>query len=226
MKYVSQRLGKNLTNSQLAELINDPNQGTSLYKLQQFAQGLGLYCTTVKTDIETLKSLSNCQIILHFPRNDHYVVLEYIDDGYVWVVDLDTNKFFYRTKFSIFNQDWNNGTAQIISKDPLNNMQGNLTVLNDSQTRSIIGGFPNYSCTKTIQNYGIIRCPPIFGIYCLGRYTKFFTRMGCEEDPDGGTCAGEDLPGVTWFMCIVDPNTLDNCILSSDFYTQSMRACE
>ncbi len=75
MKHVSAQLGEDVTDLQLAELVNKPNEGTSLYELRQFAQGLGFYCLAAKTDITTLKNLNACQAILHLPGPNHFVVL-------------------------------------------------------------------------------------------------------------------------------------------------------
>jgi hypothetical protein len=224
MKYVSRRLGKNITNTQLAELVNDPNQGTSLHKLRQFAQGLGFYCLAAKTDITTLKDLSGCQAILHLPGTDHFIVFEYFDDEYVWVVDLDNNNFFYRTRLDLFNQEWSEGTALLISNTSLNNLQGNLPELGDHQLHEIIGGFPNYSCTKLIQAGKVIWCSDRIGVYCPGRYTKFEELCGCEEDPNGGTCIGYDLPGIYWSLCVISPEW-GECTDSGAYYAQYIRAC-
>ena len=118
LKYVASQLGKNVTDEQLADLVSEPNSATNLYQIKQFAQGLGLYCRAVKTDIQTLKSLSGCQVILHIPGKKHFVVLGAIDDKYVWTVDLSGNKFYYRTDIDFFGMDWTDGTALLISNQP------------------------------------------------------------------------------------------------------------
>jgi ABC-type bacteriocin/lantibiotic exporter with double-glycine peptidase domain len=119
MKHISERLGKSVTDQELASLVSEPNKSTNLYALRQFARGLGLHCRAVKTNIRALKNLKNCQAILHLSRANHYVVFEYIDDKYVWVIDLDSNKFFYRTRLKDFGRNWNTGTALLVSDKPL-----------------------------------------------------------------------------------------------------------
>jgi hypothetical protein len=226
MNYVSAQLGKGVTGMQLAELINEPNKGTSLYKLRQFALGLGFYCFAVKTDIPTLRNLpANCQAVLHLPGPNHYVVLEHIDDKCVWAIDLDDNKFYYRTKFDLFDLDWSEGTVLLISNEPLN-LTGNFTQLSDDRLHKIIGGFPKYSCTDLIQEYDIIFCSEMIGGLCGSVYITFYNRYGCEEDPNGGNCAGSDLVGNVWSVCIEDPYNPGTCDVSSNWYSQYIRACK
>jgi len=155
MKYVSEQLDRSVTNLQLAELVSELNKGTSLNKLRQFAQSLSFYCLAGKTDIATLKNLKDCQMILHLPGPNHYVVVEHIDDEYVWIIDLDSNKFYYRMKIDIFNLEWSKGTVLLISEEPLNILEGNFTEFSEDQLHEIIGGFPNYSCTNLIQKYNV-----------------------------------------------------------------------
>lgn len=226
MNYVSAQLGKGVTDMQLAELINEPNKGTSLYELRQFALGLGFYCFAAKTDIPTLRNLpANFQAVLHLPGTNHYVVLEHIDDKYVWCIDLDDNKFYYRTKFDLFDSDWSEGIALIISNEPVN-LTGNFTQLSDDQLHEIIGGFPSYSCTDLIQTYNIIFCSEMMGGLCGSVYIMFYNRYGCEEDLNGGNCTGSDLVGNVWSVCIEDPYNPGYCDISSSYYFQYIRACK
>jgi bacteriocin-like protein len=226
MKHVSAQFGTDVTDSQLADLISEPNEGTSLYELREFAKGLGFYCLAVKTDLATLKGLNGPQAILHLPGPNHYVVLEHIDDEYVWIVDLDGNKFYYRTKLDLFDLDWSAGTALLVSNEPLN-LRGNFTELSDKQLQGIIGGFPpNYSCTDLIQQYDIEFCSEMIGGLCGGRYYTFYNRYGCEENEQGGTCTGDDLVGNVSCLCIEDPHSPGACNLSGNYYSQYIRACK
>jgi bacteriocin-like protein len=224
VKYVLARLGKNVTGEELAELVNEPNKVTSLYALRQFSQELGFHCLAVKTDIATLKNLNACQVILHLPGPNHFVVLEYIDDEYIWIIDLDSNKLYYRTKLNLFKLDWNAGIALIVSNEPLN-LTGNFTELSDEQLNEIIGGFPKYDCTDLIQEYDVVFCSEMIGGLCGSVYIKFYNRYGCEEDPNGGTCAGTDLVGNVWCVCIEDPQNPGACVGTGDWYSQYIRAC-
>lgn len=228
IKYILERLGKKVTDQDLAELVSGPNKSTSLYALRQFAQDLGLHCLAVKTDIPTLKNLKNCQAILHFPRANHYVVFEYIDDEYVWVIDLDSNKFFYRTGLNEFNLAWSTGTALLISDKPLD-PDPNSTLINDSELHKIIGstegGLSNFSCTDPIQEFRIINCSPMMGGICASVYRQFWQRCGCMEDVQGSGCWATIIVGVTSCPCIEDASDPGFCTLGSEYYVQLIRAC-
>ncbi len=115
LKYALSQLGQDVTEQQLAPLVTEPNQTTNLYAMKQFAEDLGLYCRAVKTDIQTLKSLTGCEVILHIPGKKHFVVLESVDDENVRIIDLAKNTFYYRTDLAYFDMDWTEGTALLIS---------------------------------------------------------------------------------------------------------------
>ena len=228
MKHVSERLGKSVTDQELAGLVSGSNKSTNLYALRQFARGLGLHCRAVKTNIRALKNLKNCQAILHLPRANHYVVFEYIDDKYVWVIDLDSNKFFYRTRLKEFGRNWSAGTALLVSDKPLD-ADPNNTPINDSELQKIIGstegGMPNFACTDLIQSRLPITCPPRIGL-CGGAYHYFWERCGCQEDDYGTGCHSEPLPGIDSNPCIEDPEWFGDCIPAQERTVQLMRACK
>ena len=230
IKYVSELLGKNVTDQDLAELVRKPKNDTSLYAMKEFAKGLGLFCRAVKTNIATLKNLKNCQAILHLPVVNHYVVFEYIDDEYVWCIDLTKNKFFYRTRLNEFAKTWSTGTVLLISDKPLE-PDPNDTLINDSDLHTITGStegiFTDFSCTEKIQTADVIFCPdPPLGSLCGGQYIRFYERCGCKPDPGGGTCEAETtppLPGNVSTPCI--DNGQGGCKSSGDYYFQYIRAC-
>jgi hypothetical protein len=229
MKYVAGQLGKNVEDPNLGQLVNESSKDTSLYELRRFAQELGLYCLAVKTDIQTLRDVQNCQVILHLPKAKHYVVLGQIDNEYVWTIDLDSNKFYYRTKLGLFGLDWSEGTALLVSNGPPN-VKGTFIEVNDQEQRNIVGsasdGFGTYSCTDLIQEYGIIFCSePIFGL-CGGRYRIFYNRYGCELDEDGGSCTGEGLVGNISSPCIEDPWNPGYCTITGKWLSRYIRACK
>ena len=231
MKYVSERSGKNVTDQDLAKLVGETNKSTSLYALRQFARDLDLHCLAVKTDMATLKNLKNCQAILHLPVANHYVVFEYIDDEYVWVIDLDGSRFFYRTKLSKFGLNWSAGTALLVSDKPLE-PDPNDTLINDSELQTIIGstegGFTNFACKEKIQDGDVIRCPPPIGELglCGGQYIQFHMRCGCTPGDEGDTCEAETDPllaGNVSTACV--DNGAGGCASNYDFYFQYIRAC-
>ncbi len=228
-KYISEQLGKNVTDQKLAGLVNGPNKETSLYALRQFARGLGFHCLAVKTDIRTLKNLKSCQAILHLPRAKHYVVLEHIDDEYVWIIDLDANNFYYRTKLEHFGIDWSEGTALLLSNKPLD-LEGTYTEIGEGQQHKIMGsdedGFGYYSCTDLIQQSDRIYCPGMFNGVCGGRYRIYFERYGCKEDEQGGICIGVGIIGSISYDCIEDKDNPGACVGDEDEpYCKHIRAC-
>jgi Tfp pilus assembly protein PilP len=217
LKYTTSNLGKAVTDSQLAELVTDA--GTSLLAMKQFARQLGLYCRTVTTDIDTLRGLDNCQVILHIPGKKHFVVLESIDNSFVRIVDLTKDRFYYRTDINFFGMDWPDGVALLISDEPI---AGEFVEINDADLANITGG-SGYTCTRLLQEYDVILCDYIGG-GCEGYYQIYFERWGCES-AESGSCT------MTWFWrlavspCIEDPQNPFGCTITGDWTYYYMRAC-
>jgi len=220
-KYVTSQFGKDVTDQQLAQLVSEPDKSTSLYEMKQFAQGLGLYCRAVKTDIETLRNLNSCAAILHIPSKKHFVVLESIDDKYVWIIDLASSKFFYRTNLDFFGMDWTEGVALLVSDQPIQ-MQGNITGIGDVESHNIIGA-SGYSCTALLQTYNVIYCGYAFGL-CGGKYQVFFTRYGCEAAEEGD-CRGSWMLRYMESPCIEHPYDPLACTVTGEWTFYYMRAC-
>jgi hypothetical protein len=221
LKYSLSRLSKDVTDQQLAQLISEPNKTTSLYAMKEFVQSLGLYCKAVKTDIQTLKNLNGCEVILHIPVDDHFIVLEHIDTVYVWTIDLSSNKFYYRTDIDFFDMDWSGGPVLLISNQPIQ-LQGNFTELNDGQLNNIIGN-AGYSCTRLIQTYSVIYCTDLGGM-CGGMYQEYLTRYGCETAPSG-SCTGSRMLRYKESPCIEDPDDPFNCDITGEWTCYYMKAC-
>jgi len=224
LKYVASQLGKDVNDSQLAQLVTEPNNNTSLYVMKEFAQGLGLYCRAVTTDIQTLKSLEGCKVILHIPSKNHFVVLRGIDSEYVWSIDLASNQFYYRTDLNFFGMDWTEGTALIISNQSIE-LQGNFTEIDDVQLDGIIGSDSmGYKCTRLLQQYNVIFCSYVAG-QCLGYYREFYTRYGCEPT-QAGNCRSSVLIRCKASPCINDPYDPYNCDVTGEWTIYYMLACK
>jgi hypothetical protein len=222
LKYVASKLGKNASDQQLAQLVQGAARQTSLYALKQYTQSLGLYCRAVKTDLQTLKGLSNCQIILHIPGKNHYVVLGTIDDANVRIIDLTSRKFFERFKTNEFELEWSSGTALIMSNQPIPS-QGTLMDIDDTALQTIVGA-AGFACNRLIQNYAIFLCnQPIAGL-CLGDYEEYFERWGCGTATTG-TCPVSMLPRLQTTLCINDPYDPYECTISGEWITYYIRAC-
>ena len=220
LKYAAAQLGKDIADDELAQLVSDPNKDTSLYEMKQFIQGQGLYCRAVQTDIQTLKSLEDCEIILHIPGKKHFVVVDTIDSEYVWAIDLASNKFYYRTDIDFLGMDWTEGTALLISDQPIH-LQGNYTEIDDDQLGGIIGA-SGYTCTRVLQTYYYVLCDYIAG-GCDGFFEIHFFRLGCEA-AESGSCSSSVMVRYWESPCLDSPYNPGSCILGEwTFYY--MRAC-
>jgi hypothetical protein len=219
LKYVASRLGKNVTDQQLANLVSEPNSTTNLYQMKQFAQGLGFHCRAVKTDIKTLRNLSSCQAILHIPGKKHFIVLGAIDDKYVWTVDLSGRKFYDRTDVSFFPMDWTDGTALLISSSPI---ASEFTEIDNQQLQTMTGS-AGYSCTRLLQEYDVIDCGEAGGL-CGGLCYVFFTRYGCEA-AETGSCSSTKMVRYMTSPCIQDPYYPPYCTVNGEWTVYYMRAC-
>jgi len=222
LKYAASKFGRDLTYGQLAQMVDRAGGMTSFDTMKDFAGRSGLYCRAVKTDVQTLKALSGCQVILHFPKKDHFVALEGIDDEYAWSVDLSKDKFYYRTDLNFLDMDWTEGTALLISDRPIQ-LRGNVTEIADSQLSSIVGG-SGYSCTYMLQDYDIIYCSsPMPGV-CLGYYEGYIRRYGCES-AESGSCTEERMVRSAETFCIEDPYNPFACDITGEWTFFYMRAC-
>ncbi len=219
LRYAAGQLGKSVTDSQLAVLVGEPNNDTSLYSMKQFAEGLGLYSRAVTTDISTLKELENCRAILHIPGKQHFVVLESIDNSFVRIVDLSNDKFYYRTDINFFSMDWSAGTALLLSNEAI---EGDFTEISDSELGGFIGA-SGYSCTRLLQEDGYIPCDYIGGL-CVGLIVNYYTRHGCEG-AEGGSCEEIWRARCGTCQCINDPLMPWRCTGLGDWEYYYMQAC-
>jgi len=220
LKYAASQLGKDVTDRQLTQLVSEPDKTTSLYAMKQFAQGLGLYCRTVKLDIQMLKTLDGCEVILHIPKKNHFVVLGDIDDRYVCSIDLAKNKFYYRTDIGFFGMDWSEGTALLISDNPIT---GKYFDIDHGELRTIIGG-SGYSCTNLLQEYDVSYCDYVGGL-CGGYYEVYWERWGCEAAPSG-SCSSSRMISSMESPCIEDPYNPWSCDITYEWTSYDMRACD
>ncbi len=221
MKYALSRMGIYVNDSQLASLVGEPDNGTSLYAMKSFAEDLGLGCRAVKTDLETIKGLGNCQIILYLPQKRHFVVLESIDGDYARIVDLASRKFYYRTEASFFDMDWTTGIALLLSNDVI---QDNLKDLDEDELTNIVGA-AGYSCTRWLQGAYVTFCQ-LIGDLCTGYFTFYYERWGCEAAESGsGSCS------TTWYYrrtrspCVEDIFDPWRCTVTGNWTHYWMRAC-
>jgi len=220
LKHALTELGQSVTDDELGKLVRDPNKDTSLYEMKQFLQRRGLYCRAVRTDIQTLKRLEGCEIILHIPGKKHFVVLDTIDGEYVWTVDLTSDKFYYRTAVEFFGMDWTEGTALLVSRQAIP-IQGNYTEIDDEQLACIIGAL-GYSCTRLLQDFYTVNCSYVGG--CIGWYEIHYLRWGCQTAPSG-SCSSSVMIRYKESPCIDDPYYPQSCTVTGEWTNYYMRAC-
>ncbi|MDD5459239.1 MAG: cysteine peptidase family C39 domain-containing protein [Phycisphaerae bacterium] len=215
LKYAAGKLGRTFSDTELAGLVTE--NGTSLYAIKALAEQKGLYCRAVSTDIETLKSLTNCQIILYLPSNKHFVAVEGIDSDYVKIIDISSSKFYYQTDLNFFNMDWSTGVALLISN---NAIAGQFSDIAAADLQTIVGA--GYSCTKLLQEHDDILCTQVFG-ECGGTYVHYYQRYGCEVGD--GSCSYSVLYRRSEIPCIEDPYDPFNCTVTGNWTNYYMRAC-
>ncbi|UCC23511.1 MAG: hypothetical protein JSW23_05520 [Planctomycetota bacterium] len=217
-KYVAVKLGISVADDQLAHLVNDPNGDTSLYQIKQFLESLGLYCRAVRADVQTLRQLNGCEAILHIPGDDHFVAFERIDNEYVWIVDLVADKFYYRTDINFFGMDWTEGTALLVSDQPITGQFDEITY---DELTAITGAEEYYKCNNLIQNYSQIKCDYVAG-ECGGYFYVFEQRWGCAT-AQNGSCTVDVWPRYHKYLCIDDPP--GGCATTGEAITYYMLAC-
>jgi hypothetical protein len=222
VEHTVSQFGKTVTDRQLSQLVNSTDGKTNLFAMKQFVQGLGLYSLAIKTDLQMLKNLSGCKAILHIPGMDHFVVLDQIDDKDVWLIDLSSNKFYYRIDINFFGMDWTEGTALLISDKPIK-LQGNFIEIADSQLRNIIGA-SGYTCTLFLQDYDVMFCGYIAG-ECFDYYQQYFERWGCEYAPSG-SCVHSRMLRMIEASCVNNPYNPAACTVTGGWYCYFMWACQ
>jgi hypothetical protein len=217
--YIASELGITISDKDLASLVNQTRGTTSMYDMKSFLQGFGLYCRAVETNIDTLKKLNGCKAILYFPGKNHFVVVDRIDAQYVWVTDLSSAKFYDRTEISFFDMDWPNGTALLVSKQPI---QGDFNEIGSDRLADIIGS--GYACTKLLQQYNVIFCSYVDGL-CGGKYYEYYTRYGCATADGDGSCSSTKMVRYMSTPCINDPEDPAACTVTGVWTCYYMMAC-
>ena len=220
MKYAIEQLGVSVDDSQLASLITEPENGTNLRTMKSFARNIGLNCRAIRTDLDTISKLSDCQLILYFPGRKHFVVVDSID-SYVRIVDIATKKFYDNIDVSFFDMDWPTGIAFVISNNAIQ-IQGDFQDLSDTELAEIVGA-GGYSCTKQIQIYDIIFCQYVFE-ECMGNYTVFWPRYGCEA-AESGSCSYGWFERYSSTPCIEDIYNPFGCDVTGHWTDVWIRAC-
>jgi hypothetical protein len=197
-------------------MIDGADGTTSLYAMKALALRSGLYCRAVRIDVQTLRSLAGCQVILHLPKKNHFVVLGDIDEAYIWSIDLASDKFCDRADVSFFDMDWSDGVALVLSDRPI---PGALGDIDESELRTITGG-SGYTCTNLLQEMEVNVCTGS----CDDYYEYYPERWGCEA-ASSGMCMGSSFLRLAECPCTVNSDGMYECLLTGDWAYYYMRAC-
>jgi hypothetical protein len=163
--------------------------------------------------------LNGCKAILHIPGKEHFIVLDSIDNEYVWTIDLASNKFYYRTDIDFFGMDWTEGTALLVSNQPI---VGEFIEIGNDKLQTITGA-AGYSCTRLLQEYHVVYCEYAFGT-CWGWYQVYYTRYGCEPAASG-SCSSSTKIRYKESPCIEDPYDPLACDVTGEWTCYYVRAC-
>ena len=223
IKYICAQLGLDLSWHELGQLVCGSQKNTNMLQMQLFVKNLGLDSLAVTTNLQTLKELRDCHIILHLPKINHYVVLGNIDDKYIRLIDLDRNKLFYRSSIRNFSSIWD-GTALVISNKPIKS-KNFFAMLNIEQLQNITGASSCESCTDKIQSSAEFYCPDGFNKSCGGSHTIYYERWGCEASTSG-SCEEDDLIGNDSEKCGGDPYNPNYCAGDGHWVPSWIDACE
>lgn len=217
LQYVASEFGRTVSPAALAGLVGT-NGRTSLRDLKRSVQGLGLCASVVTTDLATLKTLGATKAVLHLPGKNHFVVLDRVDDRFVWLIDLSDKKFYYRVNAHLFPLDWSAGTALLISDRSL---PRRLPELSDAAAEEIAGGY--YACNTLYQNFHYTSCDTVYLEYCEGKLTYYLERWVCGY-ADSGTCPTSSMVRYQESPCVLDPVVY--CEITGCWTDYYMRACK
>ncbi len=217
--YAAQLLGRNISRSQLAGLVDRQNGRTSLGAMKEFVNSQDLFCRAVRTDIRTLQSLTDCQAILHIPHKNHFVLLGDIDNEHIWTIDLAGRRFCSRADVAHFGMDWTDGTALLVSDKPI---EGSLNDIDHSTVQNITGG-SGYTCTELLQEEYYEDCEYLDGL-CWNWYIYEPERWGCEQ-AESGMCIEDQKLFRATCPCIEDPDDPTACQVNGDWDFKYDLAC-
>ena len=221
LDHVARQLGYPVPANRLRQAV-DSTGATSLFALRQLAQGQGLHCRAVKTDLTGLRRLNTCGVILHIPERRHFVVLAGINDRNVWLVDLTRARFFYHVDAAAFSQmEWTSGLALLVSKQPLAS-DPDMAGLSDAQLTALIGA-TGYSCTDLLQYEDTVPCDA-YSFSCSDYYEMFWEIYGCKAAPSG-VCGWQVMEFRRKSPCVNSVYDPYVCETTGEWIIYCIRAC-
>lgn len=168
----------NTLNIEMPEELSKNTGLVSLAEAASLCDKADIKNIAVNTDLESLKNIKDAQIILHLPEHQHFVVLSDIDDNYVRIIDLSSNRIIDRVRIEDFKQQWK-GTALLVSKQNMNNM--NFAKIDTDKADKILGTGDCERCGSS-SGGGEVPCgsPPN-----CGYHTIVYARKSCVYAPSG-----------------------------------------
>lgn len=224
--HIARKFSRPVASQELEYLVDQNTGQTSIYNLRQKIEGTGLYCVSVTGGLDALRQFDSCTALVHLSDSNHYVVLDRIDDQYVWLIDLTNRKFYWKKNIRDFLSSWKDRTVLMVSDDP-RNLPMSLKTLSTSEEMETMGGdLGSFSCSEVIQITERVLCnKPFGGFLCTGVYYKFWERYGCYQDNSGNTCYGQGMPGYEYSPCINHPEILGACSITGQWLSRDIRAC-
>lgn len=213
--YVASELGKPIPSDVLGTLVG-PDGKTTMYQMKQLAQGQGLFCRGVRTDLNGLRTLSGVKAILHIPGKDHFVVLDCVDGREVRLIDLSKDRFYYRTSVDFFPLEWSQGAALLLG---MRAIDAPFEPLDDATLAATVGG-EGYDCTLLIQEWACIYCDPE---ECQNYFHYRWERYGCDY-AFYGTCQWDLLVSSQEDKC--HARELGGCEIHGEWTFYNLLACK
>jgi hypothetical protein len=225
-RYVLSRAGKQMTQQQKT-LLAGSGSGPSLHDVKAVLTGAGLNCRAVRTDLDGLRKVKDCSVILHLPNRKHFVILDHIEQQRVWLIDLDHDRFYFPMDLDQLHLEWLDGTALLVSQKALTEAEA-LPVIGDTQLKKMIGAdsFGTYSCNQLIQDHHVVYCFPVPEAACGGQYRQYFARWACGLDHAGGTCTSQGLASFIGYNCLENPYYPGRCSAGGEPIVHMIHACD
>lgn len=217
LKYICDNLGVTCPAEKFADIIDNKNS-TTFAKIKQFSDSLGLTTRAVKTDLKELKNLTNYQVLVYLPADNHFAVLGNVDDDYIRLIDLNSNSFYNRYSAENFDSIWD-GTVLLVSQRPVK-LAGAFTDISNKQLERIIGASDCQQCNNPCSSGGDSPCTYVSP--SCGVHTIYYSRTCCGS-ATSGSCSESSLIYKKTETC--DLNSDLDCDGNGDWTSSTISAC-
>lgn len=226
LNYVADRLNANIPLATLRYKTENPKGNISLYEVQKLANKLNISSYAAQVDINMLPTLGDYEIILHLPRKNHFVSLASIDENYVRLIDLSSNKFYYRVPVCRFASLWDGTILLLGNKNRPQILNNEFRLLDDSELRRIVGAGCDMQCNTKIQDFREKACSQLGNESCIGTHTIIYERWKCGA-AISGDCIDESMIGSKEEACIddLDDPTGTSCTGMGEWTSTPIEGC-